>query len=53
MPGVVHVVTSADVPGVNGYGVKVRDQTVLGRMSSWILPDPHEDYLISYVVIWT
>ena len=29
VPGVVRVATAADVPGVNGYGSKVRDQPVL------------------------
>jgi nicotinate dehydrogenase large molybdopterin subunit len=40
MPGVVHVVTAADVPGVNGYGVKVRDQPVLCGERVRMVGDP-------------
>lgn len=31
MPGVVRVLTAADVPGLNGYGIAVPDQPVLCR----------------------
>ena len=40
MPGVVHVVTSADVPGVNGYGLSVRDQPVLCGERVRMVGDP-------------